>query len=215
MRPAFLVLTFATLTMVWFSTPAIAQDSKIARGTLTAISGWSVTVRVGDQNMIFGVDSKTVVQSRGASSASLRAAAAGRPGPQLDELLQMGQAVAVTYAEMAGSLHAIEIRSVSKPDTNAGSAAAMTSAGVVQAIGPNSITIAGESGGRAPFEQTFQIDQGTRFFAKGASAAVAAKGGRAPFTDLIAKGDYVTVSYQKAGNVPHASDVRVTKKVTH
>jgi hypothetical protein len=215
MRHALSFLTFAALTMmVWFPTSAIAQQSKIAHGTLTAVSGASVTVRVGDENMIFGVDSKTVVQSRGASSASLRAAAAGKPGPQLDELLQAGQSVAVTYNGMAGALKALEIKSVPKAGAS-NAAASMSSTGVIKAIGPNSFTITGGSGGGASFEQTLTIDEKTRVFAKGAGTAVAAKGGTAPFTDLVAKGDHVTVSYQKAADGLHASSVRVTMKVTH
>ena len=116
MRPTFLVLTLAALTMmVWYPTPADAQDSKVARGTITAISGSSVTVRVGEQNMIFGVDNKTVVQSRGASSASLRAAAAGRSGPPIDELLQVGLAVLVSYELVGHTRHASTVRVTQKP----------------------------------------------------------------------------------------------------
>jgi len=41
---------------------------------------------------------------------------------------------------------------------------------------------------------------------------VAAKGGKAPFTDLIRAGDKVSVSYRTAGGALHASDVRLVMK---
>jgi hypothetical protein len=216
MRMSFFYFTFAALSMmVWFPASAIAQEARVAHGTLTAVSGGSVTVRVGEQNMIFGVDSKTVVQSRGGASASLRAAAAGKQGPQLDELLQAGQSVAVTYNGQAGALQAIEIKSVSKASPSNAADSVMRSTGVIKAIGPTSITITGSGGGGAKFEQTLTIDEKTKVFGKGTGTAVAAKGGSAPFTDLVGKGDHVTVSYEQAGKTLHASEVWVTQRVTH
>jgi hypothetical protein len=217
MKPTLVALTLTALSVIgWPTAPAVAQDAKVARGTITAMGGKSVTVKAGDQDMTFSIDTKPVVQARGASTKSNRAAATGKPGPHLDELLQTGQAVAVTYNDMAGTLHATEIKAIPKAATSTADARAETkSAGVVKAIGADWITINGRSSRGASFEQTFKIDPSTKVFGKGAGTAAAAKGGKAPFTDLVVSGDHVSVSYHKMGNSLIASDVHVTMKAAH
>ena len=119
MRPTFLVLTIAALTMmVWFPPVAAAAEdieTHTAQGTVTAVANRSITVRAGEKNLILVVDNKTVVQSRGASSALLRAAAAGRSGPPLDDLLQVGMAVTVSYQQSGNGLRASIIHVTQKP----------------------------------------------------------------------------------------------------
>ena len=88
----------------------------------------------------------------------------------------------------------------------------MRSNGVVKAIGSDWLTISGRSGGGASFEQTLKIDAKTTVLAKGAGTAVAAKGGRAPFTDLVKGGDHVSVSYHQMADGLIASDLRVINK---
>jgi hypothetical protein len=217
MRPTLFALTLTALSIVsWPTAPAVAQDAKVARGTIAAIGGQSVTVKVGDQHMKFRIDSKTTVEARGASTQSRRAAAAGKPGPHLDQLLQTGQSVAVTYNDRAGTLHATDIKAIPKASaSNASANDAMKASGVVKSIGADWITINGRSGGGSSFEQTFKIDPGTKVVGKGAGTAVAAKGGKAPFTDLVASGDHVSVSYHKMGNALLASDVTVTMRASH
>ena len=95
MKPTLFALTLTALFISWPTAPAVAQDAKVARGTITAMGGKSVTVKVGDQDMMFSIDSKTTVQPRGASTKSSRAAAAGKPGPQLDEVLHPAKLAAV------------------------------------------------------------------------------------------------------------------------
>jgi Domain of unknown function (DUF5666) len=216
MKSTLFAITLTALSVICGPTaPAAAQDAKVARGTIAAMGGKSVTVKVGDQDMTFSIDSKTMVQARGASTKSSRAAAAGKPGPRLDDVLQTGQAVAVTYNDMAGTLHATEIKAIPKAGASTASAKAATkSAGVVKSMGADWITINGRSGGGSSFEQTFKIDPSTKVFGKGAGTAVAAKGGKAPFTDLVVSGDHVSVSYHKLGNSLVASDVHVTMKAS-
>ena len=214
MRSTLVALTLSTLSV--FSTPSLAtaQTSKVARGTVASIAGPSLTVKVGDQNMKFSVDSKTTVLARGASTKSARAAATGR-GPHLDELLQAGQSVAVTYNDMAGALHATEIKAIlNAAPSNASADASRSSTGVVKSMGADWITISGRSG-PASFEQTFKIDSTTKVFAKGAGTAAAARGGKAPFAEIITSGDHVSVLYHVKGDALHASDVHVTMKGTH
>jgi hypothetical protein len=215
MKPTLVALTLTALSIIWNPTAsAIAGDARVAKGTITAIGGQSLTVKVGEQDMAFKVDTHTFVQARGASTKATRFAATGKPGPHLADVLHPGQAVAVTYSDVAGSLRASEIKAIPKApsaDTNA----AMRSTGVVKSIGTDWITITGKIGGGGTFEQTFKVDPKTMVFAKGAGTAVAARGGRAPFSDLVSSGDHVTVSYHKQGTSLLASDVHVATKLSH
>jgi hypothetical protein len=120
---------------------------------------------------------------------------------------------------MNGALHASAVRALPVASAVEGSPTSepesQTSSGTVQSIGANSITIIGGGGGGASFTQTFMIDERTRVFAKGAGPAAAARGGRAPFNELVTSGDHVTVSYHKVAGTLRASDVRVMFKGTH
>ena len=214
MRSTMIALAVATVSVLGPTTPVFAQQAKVARGTITAIAAQSVTVKVGDQDLKFNVDSKTMVEARGASTKSNRATAAGKPGPQLAEVLQTGQSVSVTYNEAAGALHATGIKVVPKSVASAAPAdAALSSNGTVKALGADWITISGSGGSGASFEQTFKINTATRVFAKGGTTATVASGGRVAFEKLIATGDHVSVDYHKDGDALWASQVRVTMKV--
>ena len=212
MRITTVGLTLVALSLLWGSPAALAQDAKVARGTIAAIAGQSLTVNVAGQDLRFSVDRKTMVEAKGGSTKSSRAAAAGNPGPHLNDLLQPGQAVAVTYKDVSGGLHATSITAIPKAPSPATD---RKSAGVVKAMGSDWITINGRSGGGASFEQTFTIDPDTKVFAKGAGTAAAANGGKAPFGALVAAGDHDSVSYRKQGTALHASDVHVTMKASH
>jgi len=211
MKPTITALALTTLTMFWGTAPAVAGDTKVARGTIASMAGQSVTITVGDRDMTFRIDSKTFVQVRGGSTKMARAAVRGRAGVHIDEVLTQGQPVAVTYNDIAGSLQATEIKAIPRAG-GAAKAAEKRSEGVVKAMGGDWITINGKSGGGASFEQTLTIDPKTIVWAKGAGTAVAAKGGRAPLTDLVKSGDHVSVSYHVMGSGLVASDLRVTSK---
>lgn len=216
MRPIVVALAISALSLLGSTAPAFAQGSQTANGTVTSMSASSLTVKVGDQDMKFSVDSKTMVEVRGGSTKSAQAAASGKPGPHLEELLKAGQAVAVTYTGAAGSLHATSIRAIPKvPAPTAPGDVTKNSEGTIKAMGADWITISGKGGGGVTFEQTFKIDSSTKVFAKGASTATAAKGGKLPFKDLVANGDQVSVSYHIQGESLLASDVHVTMKTTH
>jgi Domain of unknown function (DUF5666) len=217
MRSTVIALTVAVLSVFWGPTTwASAADAKVAKGTITAITGQSLTVTVGDQAMAFDVDTATTVTARGASTKSARLAASGKSGPHLGDVLKTGQAVSVTYRDVDGSHHASDITAIRYvPNPNASATAAARSTGIVKAIGPDWITINGQIGGFASFEQTFKIDPHTMVWVKGATKAVSAKNGKAPFTDLVGSGDRVNVSYRPAGDSLLASDLHVTMKATH
>jgi Domain of unknown function (DUF5666) len=218
MKPILIALSFAALSVVLWPTPyALAENTKVARGTVTALSGSSLTVKVRDQQMKFDIDLKTTVEAPGAGTKTRQANASGKPGPKLADVVKIGQAVAVTYNDMPGSMHATHVRTVSSAYSGSGSAAkgpsaAMTASGIVQSVGSDSITIGGNAGAGAAFRQTFMIDETTRVFAKGAGTKAASAGGKAPFAELVASGDRVSVEYHKKGTALHASDIRVTWK---
>jgi hypothetical protein len=219
MQAVLLGVSFALLSVIWWPTPyALAADTKVARGTVTSVGGSSLTVKVRDEDMTFKVDPQTVVQARGAGTKTRAAQASGKTGVKIDEVLKVGQSVAVTYHDVNGVPHASMVRAIfggSEGVAEAGEPESKTANGIVQAIGANSITIAGSGGGGSTFTQTFVIDERTKVFAKGAGTAAAAKGGRVPFTDIVSSGDRVSVSYHQLSDRLHAVDVRVTMKAMH
>jgi hypothetical protein len=212
---------FAVLSMISWSAPyALAEDMRVARGTVVDMGGNWLTVKVRDQQMKFAVDAKTIVEARGGSTKTREAAASGKPGPKLNDVLRIGQGVAVTYHELNGSPHASHVRVVSSVAADGGAATssepeALSTSGTVQSVGSNSITITGAGGGGTSFTQTFIIDERTKVYAKGAGTAAAAQGGRLPFSQVVGSGDKVSVSYHKMDGALLASDVRVTMKAMH
>ena len=203
MRPLVLALTLPVLAFL--ATPAAAQDAK-SRGTLTAMAADSITVKVGTTDMKFSVDDKTVVEAPGGSTKSRAAAAAGKAGPTLSEVLKVGDAVEVTYKD-AGGRHATMIRKVSSP----GSAGVppKSAAGTVTAVSASSLTIEGTGGGGSKFTQTYVIDSGTHVIARGATKTLAGGG---PITNAVGKGDKVNVSFDEVGSALKATEVRVMSK---
>ena len=217
MKPILTALSFAALSVILWPTPyALAEGTKVVRGTVTAASGSSLTLKVRDQEMKFDIDWKTMVEAPGAGTKARQANAAGKPGPKLADVVKIGQAVAVTYHDISGTLHATHVRAVSSIASGGASAGGsqaeqMTTTGIVQSVGGDSITISGNGAGAA-FTQTFIIDETTKVFAKGAGTMAASGGGKAPFAKLVASGDRVSVAYHKKGGALHASDIRVTWK---
>ena len=213
------VLTvFAVALVSSLSAPVIAQDTKTARGLVTAVTGDAVTIKAGTQEMKFMVDAKTTITAQGGSTATRQAAAAGKPGAQLAELIKVGNSVEVSYDDIKGMMHAARIRRVSSPGSGGGStsdaavaAATERANGTVDMVSASSLTITG-SGGGATFKQTFAIDGDTKVIAQGASTASAASGGKLQITNIVGKGDTVTVTYQKTGSTLHAAEVRVRQK---
>jgi uncharacterized protein DUF5666 len=200
----------------WPTARLLAQETKTARGTVTALAADSVTVKVGDHDMKFGVDAKTSVEATGAGTKARQAQAAGQAGAKLTDVIKVGQAVEVSYHEMGGAMHAARIRAVSSAGASGGSMAAETKIanGTVKSIAAASMTISGSSGSGATFTQTFTIDGTTKVVGRGAGTAAAAAGGKTAVTDLVTNGDKVSVSYHSTGNTLHAAEIRVTSKAT-
>jgi hypothetical protein len=188
--------------------PAHAQ-SKTARGTATTVTDVSLTVRVGDTNMTFDVDSKTAVEAPGAGRQTRAAQAAGASGIKLTSAIQSGHAVIVTYREANGKNVATDIRRVSDAGRGGGATSepAQTATGAVKSVTGRSLVLTSQGK-----DSTFVIDQNTKVIGRGAGTAAGAAGGRLPITDLVGAGDSVSVSYKAMGGAMHATDVRVTAK---
>jgi hypothetical protein len=209
MRRFWLAVPLAVLVLGGFVSQAQAQDSQKSRGTVTAMAGDSITVKVGAADVKFTIDQKTHVEAPGGGTKTRQAAAAGAAGPKLSEILKVGDAVEVSYHD-AGGRHADLIRKVSSPGS--GGVPGHESSGTVTAVSATSLSISGSSGGGGTFTQTFTIDDKTKVTARGATHATATTGGRATFTSLVGKGDHVNVSFEDASGTLRASEVRVTAK---
>ncbi len=214
MRRTFVALALGALVVAgWPATQTFAQDTKTARGSVTAMAADSISVKVQSVDMKFTVDGKTTVEARGAGTKSKAAQAAGMAGPKLGDVVKVGDAVEVSYHDMGGTLHAAKIRAVaSAGPATAAAAASKTSNGTVKSVAATSLSISGTAGGGAPFDQTFVIDAKTKVIGRGAGTAAAAKGGKTAITDLVAAGDKVTVHFHDMGGTLHAAEVRVTAK---
>jgi hypothetical protein len=195
------------------ATTVMAQPTKSAKGTITAIGPSSVTVSVDGKETVFNVDAKTRITAPGGSTAKREAQAEGKAGVKVADILKVGQGVVVDYHE--AGMHAASIRALpapptpSKPDA-APAPATLRSAGVVSAVSGNSLVIKADSG-----EVTFTIDPKTDVVASGAGTATRAKkaaGEKTVITDFVAVGDTVAVNYTEAAGTKTAKSVRVTAK---
>lgn len=206
------VLALAIIALIGWLTPTQAQDTKTARGTVTAMATDSVTVKTPTAEMKFGVDAKTTVEAPGAGTRARAAEAAGAAGPKLSEVVKVGQPVEVSYHDMgAGKLHAARIRAISAAAAAAPvTPATKTSNGSVQTVSGTALTITGSSGGGATFTQTFTVDADTKVIGRGVGTAAAPTGGRAAITSLVKNGDRVSVSYRESGTSLIATEIRVS-----
>jgi hypothetical protein len=189
----------------WDVRSSLAQESRMTRGTITSLATDSVTVKVGSQDLVFGVDPRTVVETRGGATKTRAAKSAGRPGPQLSELLHAGQSVEVTYHTQAGERRASLVRGIAKLSQSDGGE---HSDGTVTSVSATSLAIQGKNG-KALFTQTFAIDPHTKVIGKGLSTMAASKGGRIAITDAVAVGDTVGVWFKTSSDALHASEVHV------
>ena len=104
------------MLIVLLASPVLAQGgTKMARGTVTAVSADALTVMVRGRTMTFAIDDKTeAVPAEG----ERRTAATQKSGakPKISDLIKVDQSVAVSYHEMPGMMHAAKIQVVtSKP----------------------------------------------------------------------------------------------------
>jgi len=200
---------------VLLATPGsgVAQDTKTARGTVVTVADDALTIKVPEREMKFSVDTKTKVEVVGGGTRTRQAQQAGQAGPKLTELLRKGQPVTVSYTESNGAMHAASIRAISSGGRGGGGeerAAPKSMSGSVTVVSPSSRVIMGDGGASQTF--TLSIDDSTKVIGVGAGTATAAAGGKTPITELVRRGDKVTVTYHQMGSTLHAAEVRVTAK---
>jgi len=212
-----MVVTSAILVFAWLVVPTLAQSSKSARGTVTAMAGDTVTIKAGTQELKFTVDATTRVIGEGAGTASRAAEAKGAAGPKLAEVLKVGDNVEVSYREASGMLHATTVQRVNSAGSGGGGTSdakaavkTETATGTVTAVSGTSLTITGTTSGGGSFTQSYNIDSNTKVIGEGAGTA--ASKGKVTILDLVEKGNRVTVTYQVSGATLLATEVRVTRK---
>lgn len=200
------VLGVGALVLGVFATalPAHAQ-SKEARGTVTAVTDSTISVKAGAEQLTFYVDSETHLDVR-TVQRDLQRAQAGKPSPRVNDFFEAGQVVLVRYREEKGRNHALDISRISSTGAGGGSISdpAKISEGKVKVVSDSQLVI--DSGGR---EMSFAITGDTNVLAKGATKASKAAGGSMTITTFVHAGDQVSVSYHEAGAKMTASEVRV------
>ena len=136
------------LVVGWLAPLAHAQETKSARGTVTALGPSSITVKAADRDLTLAVDPKTVLTASGAGTADRAAEAAGKPGPKLSDFVKVGDAVSVSYTEAAGAMRASRIQKITSAGLGGGGSStdsqAMTQNGTVTSIDGSTLTIPGQ-----------------------------------------------------------------------
>ena len=84
-----------------------------ARGTISAISGTSVTVKSADADWTFTVDPKTAIVGQGLGTITRQFKEQGKV-PTVTDLLSVNDQVVVYFKDAAGAKRANEIRVISK-----------------------------------------------------------------------------------------------------
>ena len=205
MRWHVLAVPVAAAAFLALLPPSVEAQSRAVRGTVAALQGNVLTVKVGEQSMAFEVDRNTIVTAEGGSTASRAAAAAGRQGPKLSDLLKAGDPVEVMYAEANGARQATKIRRTRTPGSRTSEETAVEMVnGTVESVAGNSITV---NTGSA--RQTFVIDRDTKVVARGASTASRNREGGVTAPDLVAVGGRVTIAFHRMGDMMHAAEIRV------
>jgi uncharacterized protein DUF5666 len=201
----FAILGVAASIVGVFATAQPAQaQTREARGTVTAVTDSSLTMKAGAQELTVFVDSDTHLSVR-RTERDIQKEQPGRPSPRVNSFFEPGQAVLVRYRVENGRNMATDISRVGSAGEGSISNPAKISAGKVKTVTASQLVI--DDGGR---ELSFGINADTNVLAKGATKATKAAGGSTPITTFVHTGDSVSVSYHEAGAKMMASEVRVT-----
>jgi hypothetical protein len=186
-------------------TAAALAQSVTTRGTIINVQGSTLTLKVGDRAMAFTVDRDTVVTAEGAGTASRAAAAAGRSGPKLSDLLKAGDAVEVMYRETNGARHASKVRRTRTPGGRTSEETVVeTTTGTVETVAPGAIRV-----NTGSTRQSFVIDRDTKVVARGAGTVSRARDGGVTVPELVTIGSRVTITYHRSGDALRAAEIRV------
>jgi hypothetical protein len=194
-----------TMVGVLATARPVDAQAKEARGTITAVTDSTLSIKAGGQDMTFVVDSRTHLEVRSAQR-DLQKAQAGSPSPRVNSFFEPGQIVLVRFEEEKGRNHALDISRVGSTGAGGGSVSNpdKISDGKVKLVTASQLII--DANGK---EMTFAITGDTNVLARGASTATKAAGGGTPITTFVHMGDTVSVSYKDAAGKMTASEVRV------
>ena len=198
-RLVILSVTMAVVGVVASARPVSAQ-TKEARGSVTAVTDSTMTVKSGAQELTFYVDGQTHLEVR----TSARDVQQAQPNakPRVNSFFETGNAVLVRYREENGRNHALNIERVGS--AGPGPNASKIADGKVKSVSASQMTIASDG-----HDVTFAITGDTDVLAKGASKATKAAGGGTPLTTFVHSGDEVSVTYKEAAGAMTASEIRV------
>lgn len=211
MRRALIGIAAGVFAVVTTAPAALAQskDTKWVRGTVTAVSGSSITVKAKGKDYTFAVDNTTEVEAPGAGTKTRAAQKAGESGISVADAIKVGTGAEVRYHDMGGTLHAARIRGGLSPgegSTSEDAPKSTSATGTVSAVSNDSITIS--SGGSS---MTFAIDKNTKIIGEGMgtlSRKMKEAGKGMTATDAIGAGDTVTVSHADKT----ATTINITRK---
>ena len=99
----------AVIFAVVTAAPVAAQE-KWVRGTVTAVTGNSITVKAKGKDYTIGIDKVTDVVAPGAGTATRAAQKAGEGGINVAEVIKVGSGAEVRYKEAGGTMTATSIR---------------------------------------------------------------------------------------------------------
>jgi hypothetical protein len=196
----------------------VAAQEKWVRGTVTAVTGSSITVKAKGKDYTIGIDKGTSVTAPGAGTATRAAEKAGEGGISAADVIKVGSGAEVRYKEAGGTMTATSIRgglpsgegSTSEDAAATAGSKTLSASGTVSEVSGSSVSI--KSGTDA---HTFAIDKDTVIQGEGVGTLSrklkeAGKGMTAP--DAIAVGDTVTVRYHDMGSSKHAAEISITRK---
>jgi hypothetical protein len=183
----------------------VGAQAREARGTVTAVTDTSLTVKAGAQELTFYVDGQTHIEAR-AAAKKVQEAQPGNPRPRISDFIETGNVVLVRFREEGGRNHALDVERVGSPGAGGGSVSEPTKNvnGKVKSVAPSQLTITAD--GR---DVTFTINRDTDVLAKGASKTTKAAGGSTTIADFVHVGDTVGVAYRDAAGTMTAAEVRV------
>jgi hypothetical protein len=215
MRRASVGIAAALVTLSLAAMVAAPQEGKDARGKVTAVSADSITVDVNGQAMTFTVNPSTQVIARGAGTKARETEKMTGQKPTLTDIVKVGDNVEVRYSSSAGTMVAMTVRAGLPAAATPPAAGAATKRiqGVVTEVSGTGIAIKPASGEA----MKFMVDDKARVTGTGLGTMAKEKQETAQklrLTDAVAMGDTVEVTYTGAGDMMHATAVRVIKKGT-
>ncbi len=206
-RVAVILGTALAFCLVMGLPTAQAQQTAFVRGTLTAMAGDTITVKVGNEDMTFSVDKSTRVIAPGGATKQKKAEEKGAEGAKIGDILKVGEGVEVHYKETGTTKYATEIRGGITKTTMQQAPKGTSVRGKVTAVASDKITV---NDGTKDYE--FAVDSNTRPVGTGmGTKATEFKklGKAATLPDFIGVGDTVIVN---AGADMKAHEVRLVTR---